>query len=262
MDPKEHERQEKRRLRRQERILASAESRLHKITATIFREWTPSPSNSDALSLAEHYPASNDTRRRKYERSITPSPSSSAKHRPVVQQLIEEEEQQQQQKVQLNGWLGDKVPHLLLAYMLRRTSIRPKRSSDPANRYWHLLHFLSMAWLGFLAVYEQASIHGWTHVSSLIKTHPTHPIVQFPVFIYFVILEFLLRFGRTIYQPNDKSPDQAAFINMVSQLPPPLQQPVYWIQTYGLLIHSLFKDVCIVVFMIGFTGLFLLVFKN
>ncbi|KAI8366936.1 hypothetical protein EDC96DRAFT_607802, partial [Choanephora cucurbitarum] len=219
--------QEKRRLRRQERILASAESRLHKITASqsaISREIT---CNSETLSLAEHYPASDGRR----QRSIAPS----AKHRPIVQQLIEEEQEQ----TQLKGWLGD---HVLLAYMLRRTSIRPRRSSDPANKYWHLLHFLSMAWLGFLAVYEQASMHGWTHVSSLIKTHPTHPMVQFPVFIYFVLLEFLLRFGRTIYQPNDTSPDQAAFIQMVSQLPPSLQQPVYWIQTYGLLIHSLFKD--------------------
>ncbi|KAI8354021.1 hypothetical protein BD560DRAFT_336599 [Blakeslea trispora] len=234
MDLKEHEKQERRRIRRQERILASAESRLNKITASqteLTPSPTPSPSNSNTLSLAEHYPASNDTRRRNYE-SVTPSPSTSAKlgqHRPVVQQLIEEEEAS---RLNQHGFLDGKISPLLLASMLRRTSARPKRSSDPANRYWHLLHFVSMAWLGILAVYEQASTHGWAQVSGLIQQHP-HPIVHF----------------------NYTSPDQAAFIKMVSQLPIPLQQPVYLLQTHGLLIHSVFKDICIVVFIIGFTSM-------
>ena len=68
-----------------------------------------------------------------------------------------------------NGFLGGKIPQLLLANMLRKTSPEPKRSSHPANKYWNLLHFISMVWLGILAIYEEAKAHGLNQVPKLIQ---------------------------------------------------------------------------------------------
>jgi hypothetical protein len=122
--------------------------------------------------LAEHYPAPNDVRRRTYEERLTPSPSNSFKrqqqHRPVVQKMIEEE---QANALNDNGFLGGRIPQLLLANMLRKTNPEPRRSasSHPANKYWNLLHFVSMVWLGFLAVYEEMVAHGIHKVPNLIQ---------------------------------------------------------------------------------------------
>lgn len=81
--------------------------------------------------------------------------------------MIEEE---QANALNENGFLGGRVPHLLLANMLRKTSPEPRRSSShPANKYWNLLHFVSMVWLGFLAVYEQIKVHGVSQVPNLIQ---------------------------------------------------------------------------------------------
>jgi hypothetical protein len=82
--------------------------------------------------------------------------------------MIEEE---QANALNENGFLGGRVPQLLLANMLRKTNPEPRRStsSHPANKYWNLLHFVSMVWLGFLAVYEETVTHGISQVPQLIQ---------------------------------------------------------------------------------------------
>lgn len=100
--------------------------------------------------------------------SPSPSPSISAQHRPAVQKIIEEE---QARELNENGFLGGKIPQLLLANMLRKANPIIVRKSRPnsANKYWNLLHFISMLWLGILAVYEEVSYHGLDQVVHLIK---------------------------------------------------------------------------------------------
>ncbi|CEG83600.1 hypothetical protein RMATCC62417_17491 [Rhizopus microsporus] len=140
----EQEKLEKRRARRQQRILASAESRLNKITGSqsAFRSSpTPSPSNStssfqetNVSSLAEHYPSAQDPRRQKYEERLTPPPPSPQpttsasrvqQHRPEVQKRIEEEKARE---LNDHGFLGGRVPQILLATMLREANRRFDRS--------------------------------------------------------------------------------------------------------------------------------------
>ncbi|CAO3656445.1 unnamed protein product [Mucor hiemalis] len=273
-DITEQEKLERRRARRQQRILASAESRLSMITGTHsgFRESaspTPSPSTSttslpisvkEINTLAEHYPSPSDPRRQKYEDHLTPTPSTSSSsvkpasqlHRPAVQKIIAEE---QARELNEQGFLGGKIPQLLLSTMLKRTNPTLKRRRLPENKYWNVLHFISMVWLGFLAVYEEVSYHGVKQALLLIRdpavkeTAPRH----FPVFWYFVTLEIALHFGRSIYQPEYKSTDETKFLSIASQLPETLQQPAYILQKYGTLINDLFRDLCIVIFVIGFS---------
>ncbi|GAA5816873.1 hypothetical protein MFLAVUS_010407 [Mucor flavus] len=231
---------EKRRARRQRKILASAESRLSMITGTQsederaltygelgFRESpTPSPSTSttslslveEKNTLAEHYPSPNDPRRQKYEEKLlTPG-----KHRAAVQKAIEEE-----QADELNeGLLGGKISQILLAGMMRKTNPPVAKSCHPANKYWNLLHFISMAWLGFLAVYEEISYHGFKQVVNLIKdpSLKENTTVHFPVFWYFVILEITLHFGRSMYQPDhNRIKEESTFTSIAYQLPESLQ---------------------------------------
>ncbi|CEP09353.1 hypothetical protein [Parasitella parasitica] len=252
------EKLERRRARRQKKILASAESRLSKITnsqAALRETLSPSPSPSPSTStstlnsttekntIAEHYPSPADPRRQKYEERLisgSPSPSTSTikrqqQHRPTVQRAIEEE---QANALNENGFLGGKIPQLLLANMLRKTSPEPRRSSHPANKCWNLLHFISMVWLGILAIHEEAKAHGLNQVPKLIQNPSLSnagvtETVHFPVFWYFVVLEITLQFGRNVYHPHLKTPEESSFLNVAMQLPQQLQRPAYLVQKYG-----------------------------
>lgn len=83
-----------------------------------------------------------------------------------MQKIIAED---QARELNEQGFLGGKIPQLLLANMLKRTNPTLKRRRHPANKYWNLLHFISMMWLGFLAVYEEVSYHGIKQAVHLIK---------------------------------------------------------------------------------------------
>ncbi|CAO3690654.1 unnamed protein product [Rhizopus microsporus] len=273
----EQEKLEKRRARRQQRILASAESRLNKITGSqsAFRSSpTPSPSNSsnsfqetNVNSLANHYPSAQDPRRQKYEERLTPPPPSPQpttfasrvqQHRPEVQKRIEEEKARE---LNDHGFLGGRVPQILLATMLRRTNpqerMNQKSARLPANKYWNLLHFVAMVWLGVCAVCSQWSTYGASGVCDLIHQNETydHNTVYYPVFWYFVTIQSLLHFARKVYQPEYKITDELTFSGIVSQLPEALQDPACFVQKYGVIINEIFRDLCIVVFVIGFISL-------
>lgn len=169
-----------------------------------FRESpTPSPSTSttslpvseEKNTLAEHYPPANDPRRQKYEEKL----ATPVKHRPAVQKVIEQE---QAEALNENGFLGGKIPQLLLASMLRKTNPTAVKCGHPANKYWNVLHFISMVWLGLLAVYEEISYHGLKQVADLIKD-PTikeynaiHFVSQIRVCLHMLILNIIsLCFG-------------------------------------------------------------------
>lgn len=53
--------------------------------------------------------------------------------------------------------------------MLKRTNPTLKRRRLPENKYWNVLHLISMVWLGFLAVYEEISYHGVEQALLLIR---------------------------------------------------------------------------------------------
>lgn len=164
---------------------------------------TPSPSTSSTLptetknSLAQHYPTASDPRRQKYELSnIIPTPSiSTGKHRPAVQKVIEQE---QAEALNEHGFLGGKIPQLLLASMLRKTNPTAVKCGHPANKYWNLLHFISMLWLGILAVYEEISYHGWKQVAQLIKD----PTLKEHGAIHFVSLNQNIKFYHMLNPLN------------------------------------------------------------
>ncbi|KAI8646764.1 hypothetical protein BD408DRAFT_449579 [Parasitella parasitica] len=237
-DIAEQEKLERRRARRQQKILASAQSRLSKITnsqAALRETFSPSPSPSPSTStstlnstterntIAEHYPSPSDPRRQKYEERLmsnppSPSPSTSTikrqqQHRPAVQRVIEEE---QANTLNENGFLGGKIPQLLLVNMLRKTSPEPRRSLHPANKYWNLLHFISMVWLGILAIYEEAKVHGLNQVPKLIQ-NPSLNDSSVTETVHFHI----------------KTPEESSFLSVAMQLPQQLQHPAYLVQKYG-----------------------------
>lgn len=135
--------------------------------------------------MAEHYPSPTDPRRQKYEERIT----TPGKHRPAVQKAIEEEHAEELKE----GLFGGKISQLLLAGMLRRANPPVAKSCHPANKYWNLLHFVSMVWLGFLAVYEEISYHGVKQVVDLIKDPSLKENVTIhfvSIYIFFLIFHY------------------------------------------------------------------------
>ncbi|KAI7900708.1 uncharacterized protein BX663DRAFT_553708 [Cokeromyces recurvatus] len=126
-DIAEQVRIEKRRARRQQKILASAESRLKKITnsqAAMRGGESPITKNS----IAEHYPSAIDPRRRKYEENLL------VDHRFLTQEHDE------------NAGL------IMMEESVKERDIIHKQHDD--DKYWDLLHLVSMVWLGIIAVYQ------------------------------------------------------------------------------------------------------------
>ncbi|KAI8877635.1 hypothetical protein K501DRAFT_260062 [Backusella circina FSU 941] len=272
----EQEKLEKRRARRQQRILASASSRLNKITGTQsgFRESaTPSPSPSPSTSstlldakttLAEHFPTDTDPRRKKYatQQDII------SKHRPIVQKMIREEEERSAQ----DSLLGGKIPNMIMASMLFSKPTSEPAPSHPSNKYWNLLHFVSMVWLGLCAVYSEWSNVGFIRLANAWQSFeqseynngdPPLPDRHFPVFRYFVTLQIAMHLGRTMYQEEDQRPaTESSFSSIVAQLPEYMKEPVCLLQKYGLLVNGVFRDICITMFVIGFSCILAAIFYN
>ncbi|KAI8994531.1 hypothetical protein BDB01DRAFT_195622 [Pilobolus umbonatus] len=270
MSTEEQQKLEKRRARRQQRILASAESRLNMITGNqsgIRESITPSPSPSPSTSsssytevsnsIAEHYPAPSDPRRQKYEeRLVSPPFTKKQGHRAAVQRMIRED---QEREVNGHGLLGSKISQLIFANMLRKVDLEniQKRPSHPANKYWNLLHFVSMVWLGLCAVYEEWSSYGTEQVATLL-VDPTLKVTTtsyYPVFWYFVTLEIAMHLARKLYQPDYRPRVESTFSSLVEQLPSHVQEPVLILQRHGLFLNALYRDICIVIYVIGFCSI-------
>jgi hypothetical protein len=109
--------------------------------------------------VAEHFPADTDPRRRKYVNQDIIS-----KHRPVVQQMIREEEKRSAQES--SSLLGGKIPSMIMASMLFSKPTSEPAPSHPSNKYWNLLHFVAMVWLGLCAVYSEWSNVGFMRLAN------------------------------------------------------------------------------------------------
>ncbi|ORZ01115.1 hypothetical protein BCR43DRAFT_469581 [Syncephalastrum racemosum] len=304
----EQEKLERRRQKRQQRILASADSRLSRITGTAYplrASPTPSPSTS-ASSLAPSEQAqppsrspspavfgstSTDTLRSRKAKVSTSSSSApvsiNATHAtarfldedpseelgapPPLQHdeppslfamldpSLHQQQQQQQQPadINLNDLFQGQFPFnpALLASLQGNTE---QEQEDTTTKYWNLLHFVSMLWLGIYAVYTEWHKGGYERFASLLTTNPAqitqYPSVQFPLFWYFVTLELMMQSARMMYQQGPTS-RRSMLSGIIQQLPPQIANVANIGLRYWLIFSFLIKDCLVLVFVIGFAEL-------
>ncbi|KAI9487024.1 MAG: hypothetical protein EXX96DRAFT_472132 [Benjaminiella poitrasii] len=176
-DIAEQVRIERQRAKRQQRILASAASRLHKITSSqaAIRGGKEETHDTEQTknSIAEHYPSPADPRRKKYEAEL--EAHFCDEHRPLVKELVKDRKFDEDEE---NMLLTGKIPLSLLEDNKHTPKAKAstfeddfiaytRKYTNKNDKYWHLLHFVSMVWLGILATYQVVSEHGLNQVRTL-----------------------------------------------------------------------------------------------
>ncbi|CAO3648103.1 unnamed protein product [Cunninghamella echinulata] len=330
-DLTEQQKLERRRLKRQQKILQSAENRLGKITGTAFPDRispVPSPSssvtllrhqssissirsissqvqqqqqerrqsqtvdinnnnnnnnNEENIEIAEHFPASNDIRRRTYDtynkpilediKSVTSStttalnnsflkPSSSSQSSLFSNDFMEPELLSSSPSSSTKPISKPPKLSLVNTLMMRKLYRQSHHHKlDPTLKYWNVLHFISMVWLTLCAFYAEWSRSGDLHHFSFFLHEQNQTMVQFPLFRHFVIIELLLFGAYSLYHPKEQyPPPEDDFTLIASQLPAPYDHIVTTILDYRRSVFCLIQDISIIVFMIGFIQVFTAVF--
>ncbi|KAI8339930.1 hypothetical protein BC941DRAFT_418942 [Chlamydoabsidia padenii] len=313
-DLTEQQKLERRRLKRQQRILQSAGDRLERITGTAFPDRIspcPSPSTSssslrpasvsslsistnnrtlrsvssasslhqqntmndnDEMTVAEHFPASNDPRRRTYDtyskpvlediKSVSTIPPILLE--PSTDDIVEPSGLRNRLSSTKSSTTPSPIPQFsplkqrplsLMNTLLMRKLYRQQHhhSLDPTLKYWNFLHFISMIWLTLCGLYTE-----WKHAGNLdcfarLLHDQNPPVTQFPLFRNFIMLELLLFGAFTLYHPQDQYPlPDDDFTLVASQLPSPLDYYITSVLSYRRNLFCLIQDLSIIVFIIGF----------
>ncbi|KAI7903003.1 uncharacterized protein BX663DRAFT_509166 [Cokeromyces recurvatus] len=203
----EQEKLERRRLKRQQRILQSGESRLNKITGTAFpNRITPSSSPSPSPSTSavnksesiEHSNTPTPTRQRRP--SDDPSDELGAPHTlnnsTPTRSLASNNTMFNERSLANNEGTADPFEQLLAAAMSNAndgggfnplaallasqninkgngnetsTNLEALQMTDKSAKYWNLLHLMMMTMLGFYAVYAEWTRAGSNRFASLLS---------------------------------------------------------------------------------------------
>ncbi|KAG0174978.1 hypothetical protein DFQ30_001453 [Apophysomyces sp. BC1015] len=273
----EQEKLERRRQKRQQRILASAGNRLSKITGTAFRETSPTPSPStSASSIALAEPQHRDLPRsrspspavfgggplgsstssdapRSIRRASDADPSEALGAPPPLEDTLDAMFSSSSSlfglpspaggagEPNLNDLLGGQFP-FNPAFLANMQQQPQEQTVDPSNKYWNLLHFVSMIWLGFYAVYVEWTTAGSERFASLLSSNPrdegnlSYPAIHFA--------------ARMLYQQGHMNTN-STLGSIAAQLPPPFSIIITVILRYRLIWSCLVQDCCILVFVIG-----------
>ncbi|OBZ88466.1 hypothetical protein A0J61_03484 [Choanephora cucurbitarum] len=242
----EQEKLERRRQKRQQRILNAGESRLHKITGTAFPHRaspTPSPSVSSEPTT----------------RKVDEDPSEDlGAPQPLFENLMGSNaaatllgndtppfpfnlEQKQGQEQAFN-------PASLFAAFNAQAS-EPTVQRDITTSYWNGLHLIMMILLGCYAVYQECKI-GRETFSTLLYHAPTFYSNHMSLFWYFVTIELGLQSARMFYHKGSM-PSNSTWAQLATQLPHPIGTIATVFMRYRLIFSCLVQDISILIFIVG-----------
>ncbi|CAO3701523.1 unnamed protein product [Rhizopus microsporus] len=220
---------ERRRQRRQQRILASGQSRLGKITSTAFPEQT-------------HF----STKRR----DSTEDPSEELGAPPaLLPQLddpflaISHNNMNDNPFFANNPFFTANVNNNNNNNSNNNTTISQE---DVSVKYWNLVRLFLMTLLGLFIAYKERSVMGRDQFASLLHQNTIYsPYTS--LFWYFALVELTLQTAQMMYHKGS-IPNTPFFVTM---LPPPLNQIVTLFLRYKLIWSCLVQDISVLVFVIG-----------
>ncbi|KAI9246208.1 hypothetical protein BY458DRAFT_528156 [Sporodiniella umbellata] len=206
---------ERRRQRRQQRILEASQSRLSKITGTEYQKAPVIPESSLARRNSTDDPS---------EDLGAPQPT-----HPFSQSVFGE----------TPGFLKD----------MPKTSTAERQ--ETTLKYWNLAHLTLMSLLGFYTVYRERADGGREQFASLL-TQSAYYVPSVSFFWHFVFLEIGLQSARMLYQQGQVT-DSPTLSLFASQLPYPFGSVVNVLLRYRLIGSCLVQDVSVLVFILGFS---------
>ncbi|CAI2169299.1 11879_t:CDS:2 [Funneliformis geosporum] len=130
---------------------------------------------------------------------------------------------------------------------------------DLQSKLWQVIHFGTIILLGgLLASVEFLREKGaWTRFYRLNYERPediiaTESIPYMRVFWYFITVELILQSSRMFFQ-QDRVFQGSTLGQFASKLPAPFSDVLTVLLRYNLIWNSLLEDICILVFIVGFT---------
>ncbi|KAI8089259.1 uncharacterized protein BX664DRAFT_263269 [Halteromyces radiatus] len=238
----DQEKIERRRQKRQQKILSSAGDRLSRITGTAYRN-----TSTDNVRSRKQQPTSAPGTY--ISRSHDDDPSEALGAPPPLDPF--------DMFSSMASRRGFSINPALLASMTGENINNNNTSSaamDPTIKYWNLIHLLSMLILGFYAVYMEWAAVGMTRMAQLLQA-TSNDIYGLshsgPLFWYFATIELCLQSARMFYQQGTMA-SNSTLGALATQLPPPLNNIITVFLRYRLIWSCLVQDCCILVFIIGF----------
>ncbi|KAI8382265.1 hypothetical protein BD560DRAFT_487142 [Blakeslea trispora] len=256
----EQEKLERRRQKRQQRILNAGESRLSKITGTAFPHRaspTPSPSVSSEPTT----------------RKVDEDPSEDlGAPQPMLENLMGFQSNaaatllgndtppfpfSQKQQGNMDPWMtgqqGPFDPASLFSAALNAQgseTTQQQQQQDTTAKYWNGLHLIMMILLGCYAVYQEWSTVGKDTFGTLLYHTPTMYSSHMSLFWYFVTMELGLQSARMFYHQGNM-PSNSTWMQFATQLPHPLGTMATVFMRYRLIFSCLVQDISILIFIVG-----------
>ncbi|KAI8075089.1 hypothetical protein BC940DRAFT_224543, partial [Gongronella butleri] len=242
---------ERRRQKRQQKIMSSAGDRLSRITGTAFpsRAESPTPSPSTSSGLGEH--ASAGTGRTMGASSrLEDDPSEELGAPPPMDPLNMFGSPGMMPGMQGMG-MGPMAGGADGMNMGASNNQNVSSATDPSLKYWNLLHLVSMLILGLYAVYKEWTLVGVDRLASLLE-HSSDYTLQGgqPLFWYFATIQVALQSARFASQQGTMA-STSTLAAIATQLPPPLNNIVTVFMRYRLIWSCLVQDICVLLFILG-----------
>ncbi|CAG8479274.1 33452_t:CDS:2, partial [Racocetra persica] len=129
---------------------------------------------------------------------------------------------------------------------------------DVQSKLWQLIHFFAMIILGLLVIGTEVFRRDgtWSRLAILNSKKPdeivdSDRVSNLSLFWYFVTIELILQSSRLFLQ-KDRTFGSSALGTIAANLPPPLSDVLTVLLRYNLIWNSLWEDVCVLVFVVGF----------
>ncbi|CAO3684473.1 unnamed protein product [Rhizopus stolonifer] len=210
---------ERRRQRRQQRILEASQSRLSKITGKVYPEKTPSVPEPTIIQQRRN--STDDPS----DELGAPEPIHTDPFSPNV--------------FGVPSRFPDNVPN----------SSFPEIVKEDSSRYWNLAYFMLMTLLALYTVIRERTDAGREQFSSLL-TENTFYVPSTSLFWNFAVLEVGLQSARFLLQ-KDETGNASTSSFLISQLPYPLGSALTVFLRYRLIGTCLIQDITILVFVLG-----------
>ncbi|CAB4377668.1 unnamed protein product [Rhizophagus irregularis] len=165
-----------------------------------------------------------------------------------VQQDILQQQQQLQQ-----------IPFPFQQFFSPFGSANQQQNLDLQSKLWQVIHFVAMILLGRLIVWKESLREkgAWNRFYLLNYERPediiaAERIPSMGAFWYFITVELILQSSRIFFQ-QDRVFQSSTLVQFARKLPAPFSDVLTVLLRYNLIWNSLWEDICILVFTVGFT---------
>ncbi|RIA99486.1 hypothetical protein C1645_746928, partial [Glomus cerebriforme] len=170
----------------------------------------------------------------------------------AADEYVQQDILQQQQQLQ-------QIPFPFQHFFSQFGSANQQQNLDLQSKLWQVIHFGAMILLGRLIIWSESLREkgAWNRFYLLNYRRPedidiTERIPPMRAFWYFITVELILQSSRIFFQ-QDRVFQGSTLVQFARRLPAPFSDVLTVLLRYNLIWNSLWEDICILVFIVGFS---------